>query len=116
LLLKDNLGQFEKHVLKPLTCTEKYRLCHVTGVKTIGDFVQKLSNDVSLQTNVDSDRKTILERFSALEKLTLERENGDGETYPGYDDFRAGTHAFIEQQQSNIDMRKFRKRAQVLCG
>jgi hypothetical protein len=114
LLLKDNLGRFEKHVLKPLTCIEKHKLCKVTGIKTIGDFMPKLSDDVSLQTNVDIDRKMIIERFSALEKLIFERENITSKRHAEFCDFRAETREFIAQHQNNVDMRKLRENTQIV--
>jgi hypothetical protein len=113
LLLKDNLGQFQSHVLNNLTYLEKGRLCNSTGTKTIGDFMQKLSNDVSLQTNVDTDRGIILARFSALEKLTFERENRDSERYAEFCAFREETREFMAHQQFNTDMRKPRDNVQT---
>jgi hypothetical protein len=107
LLLKDNLGQFEKHVLNNLTKNEKTKLFIATGTPNLGEFMQKLSNAVSLQTNVDIDGRVILDRLAALENLSFER-------YAEFCAFRAETRDFMATQQSNVDMRKPRNNSPIL--
>jgi hypothetical protein len=106
LLLKDNLSQFESHVLKNLTHIEKRRLFIATGTPNLGGFMQKLSNAVSLQTNVDIDGRRILDRLAALEKISFERHSE-------FCAFRTETRDFMSNQQSNVDMRKPRNNSPV---
>lgn len=97
LLLTDNLGQFKKHVIGKLTHTEKRRLFNATQTTTEGEFMQKLSDSVSLQTIIDANKRGILERLEALEKHAAANS-----------DFYSEVREFMAKHQT-VDPRKFRQ-------
>jgi len=115
LLQKHIVKQFKQFVLKPLNNDELTAFYHATGTTSEVEFMRKLKNPASLQTNADNEMATITTRQDAFEK-TIQTLVKHVEYYR--DDeiaFRAKTTAEFEkinatlaQYAASQDMRKIR--------